>query len=102
MNQKTALEIVKTFIDYLKSNRFNVQKAYIFGSYARANYNENSDIDLAIVLDKLPNSFAMQVELMKLGRKFDSRIEPHPFDVADFNLSNPFAKEIINKGLSVN
>ncbi len=102
MDQKAAFEIVKAFIDYLKSNRFNVRKAYIFGSYARGNFNEDSDIDLAIVLDKLPNSFAMQVELMKLSRKFDTRIEPHPFDEADFNSSNPFANEILNLGIAVN
>ena len=34
-----------------------------------------------------------QVKLMKLTRKVDSRIEPHPFREKEFELSNPF-KEI--------
>ena len=43
----------------------------------------------------------MQVELMKLGRKIDTRIEPHPFDESDFNSSDPFAHEILSKGIQV-
>ena len=79
---------------------FNVQKAYLFGSYANGQYNEHSDIDLAIVLDSLQNSFITQVELMKISRRFDARIEPHPFEESDFD-TNPFAKEILNNGIRV-
>lgn len=48
------------------------------------NLNEDSDIDLAIVLNNLSNSFTMQIQLMKLSRKFDTRIGPHPFDEKNF------------------
>ena len=61
----------------------------------------DGDIDLAIVLDNLSNSFTMQIQLMKLSRKFDTRIEPHPFDESDFNTSNPLANEILNKGIKI-
>ncbi len=101
MDQRAAYKIVKKYITYLKSNKFNVQKAYIFGSYARGKFNDDSDIDLAIVLNNLSNSFTMQIQLMKLSRKFDSRIEPHPFDEKDFNTSNPFANEILDKGIEI-
>ncbi len=43
----------------------------------------------------------MQVQLMKLRRKFDTRIEPHPFRDSDFNQSNPLANEILNTGVQV-
>ncbi len=101
MDQKAAYKIVKKYINYLKSNKFNVRKAYIFGSYAHGKFNDDSDIDLAIVLNNLSNSFTMQIQLMKLSRKFDSRIEPHPFDEKDFNTSNPFANEILDKGIEI-
>jgi uncharacterized protein len=42
----------------------------------------------------------MQVDLMKL-RKFDSKIEPHPFRKVDFNVSNPIAYEILKTGLEI-
>ncbi len=101
MDQRSAFKITKKYIHYLKSNKFNVQKTYIFGSYAHGKFNDDSDIDLAIVLNNLSNSFTMQIQLMKLSRKFDTRIEPHPFDEKDFNTSNPFANEILDKGIEI-
>ena len=101
MDKATAFKIVKKYITFLKNNKINVQSAYIFGSYAKGNFNEDSDIDLAIIMKNLSNSFTMQVELMKLSRKIDTRIEPHPIDESDFNSSNPFAHEILTKGIHV-
>ena len=101
MDQKTAFNIVKNYVTHLRRNKIAIEKAYIFGSYARGNFNEDSDIDLALILKNLSNNFIMQVELMKLGRQIDSRIEPHPFDESDFNTSNPFANEILKNGIKV-
>ncbi len=42
-----------------------------------------------------------QIELMKLRRKINLRIEPHPFKEVDFNRSNPVANEILNYGISI-
>ncbi len=101
MDQKRAIEIANSYIDYLKKNEYKVRRAYLFGSYASGHFNEYSDIDLAIVMDKLANSFIMRVELMKIGSQFDVRIEPHPFEESEFNPSNPFANEILRKGIQV-
>jgi predicted nucleotidyltransferase len=101
MDKNTAFENVKKYIDFLNNNDFIICKAFVFGSYARGNFNENSDIDLALVMKNLKNSFTMQVELMKIGRKFDTRIEPHPFDEMDFEPSNPFANEILKSGIQI-
>lgn len=101
MDQNTAFEIIKKYIDCLKANKYNIKKAYVFGSYTNGRFHEDGDIDLAIVLSNLSNSFIMQIELMKLSRKFDTRIEPHPFDELDFNESNPFVNEILTKGIQI-
>jgi predicted nucleotidyltransferase len=101
MAQRDALANIKDYIAHLEKNRFAVQKVYVFGSYARGNMHEGSDIDLAVVLKNLRNSFTTQVQLMKLRRDFDLRIEPHPFDETDFNSSNPFANEILTTGIQV-
>ena len=101
MDQRVAIKIAEKYVNYLRNNKFTVQKAYLFGSYVSGNYNEDSDIDLAIVMDTLPNSFTTQVELMKISRKFDTRIEPHPFEESDFNTTNPFANEILKNGIRI-
>ncbi|MBL7136728.1 MAG: nucleotidyltransferase domain-containing protein [Candidatus Marinimicrobia bacterium] len=101
MDKGVAIIVVKKFITFLKENKFNIQNAYIFGSYAKRSFHEDSDIDLAIIMSNLLDTFNMQVQLMKLGSKFDTRIEPHPFNETDFNTSNPFANEILRTGIQI-
>lgn len=101
MDKEAALDSVKRYLSFLKENDFSIRKAYIFGAYAKGDFNENSDIDLAVVMNNLSNSYTMQVELMKISRKFDTRIEPHPFDEADFDTSHPFAHEILTTGVQI-
>ena len=62
MAQKDTVEKVKNYISFLKENRFNISKVYLFGSYARGNFREDSDIDLAIIMNGLTNSFTMQIQ----------------------------------------
>ena len=86
---------------FLRKTKPGIKKVFLFGSYATGNFNENSDIDLAIIFENLSDSFDMQVELMKMRRKFDTRIEPHPFSESDFNPFNPLAREILENGLEI-
>ncbi|MCB2184696.1 MAG: nucleotidyltransferase domain-containing protein [Desulfobulbaceae bacterium] len=101
MDKKQAYEIARKYTDFLRKNKPGITKVYIFGSCVKGTASENSDIDLAIVFDTFFDSFDMQVELMKLRRNFDTRIEPHPFKEMDFNMSNPFANEILNNGIEM-
>ena len=101
MDQRAVIEIVTKYTTFLKNKGYMIEKVYLFGSYAKGHYSEDSDIDLAIAINNLSNSFIMQIQLMKLSRKFDSRIEPHPFDDTDFNSSNPFANEILKTGIKI-
>ncbi|MBA7678127.1 hypothetical protein ES703_86398 [subsurface metagenome] len=101
MDQRTAIQTVNKYLDYLKKQKYKIKKAYIFGSYAKNDYNEDSDIDIAIVMENIDDHFDTQINLMKLRRKFDNRIEPHPFEVDEFNESHPFAFEILKTGIEV-
>jgi predicted nucleotidyltransferase len=101
MDKKRAYQIAKKYADFIKRDNSGIQKIYLFGSNVRGTAREDSDIDIAIVFDNFKNSFDIQVELMKLRRKFDTRLEPHPFRTADFNMSNPFAHEIITFGIEI-
>lgn len=42
-----------------------------------------------------------RLELMRLRRAIESRIEPHPFRVYEFNENNPLAFEISKFGLKI-
>lgn len=97
------LDILKSVEEYIKeiSKHFNIQEVYLFGSYAKGTNNEDSDIDIAIIINSDDNAFDLMVELMMLTQNIDLRIEPHPIKVKDFEEGNPFVKEIIDTGIKV-
>lgn len=98
MNKRGALEIAKRFVNSLPA-KYATRQAYLFGSYAKETAHEYSDIDIALVLPKYSNAFDARVALMKLSRKIDLRIEPHPIKEKEFNNSNPLAFEILKYGI---
>jgi len=100
MDKKQALLVARKYINVVK-DFYPIQKALLFGSFAKGNYNENSDIDIAIIFRRIDDVIQRQIELMKLRREIDLRIEPHPFDAKDFNKLNPVAYEIIKYGMEI-
>ncbi len=61
----------------LLSEHFLPEKVYIFGSYAKGTFREDSDIDVAIVVNHMEGDyFAIHPLLWKLRRQIDDRIEP--------------------------
>jgi hypothetical protein len=49
----------------------------------------------------MPDFFSTQKQLMKLRRRVDLRIEPHPIKEQDFYSLNPFAYEIEQTGIEI-
>jgi predicted nucleotidyltransferase len=100
MDKTDALKIAMQYADAVK-NSFDYKRIILFGSYAKGNFNEDSDIDIAVVFTDYANRIDRQFELMKLTRKVDSRIEPHPFRENEFELSNPVVNEIVKYGQEI-
>jgi predicted nucleotidyltransferase len=100
MDKRQAIVIAKQFVRTVR-DYYPVEKALLFGSFIKGNYHENSDIDIAIIFRKLDDVIERQIELMRLRRTIDLRIEPHPFDAKDFNKLNPVANEIIKYGTEI-
>ena len=101
MVKKQAPEAVVKYAFFLRKTNPAIKKIYLFGSYAKGTFHSDSDIDIAVVFDHLIDRFDMQVELMKMRRNFDNRIEPHPFNEADSNASDPLAKEVLKNGVEI-
>ena len=99
MDKNEVIEKVKAYKALLK-DYFDMNSVYLFGSYAKNNYNEDSDIDVAIVVDQIDGDFfAVNPLLWKLRRQIDDRIEPiiieKKFDDANF------LDEIIRTGIEI-
>ena len=91
------------YLNLIKEKFPEIESAYLFGSYAKGKSTEDSDIDLALIFTNLDDSkrFDIQVQLMLLAAKIDSRIEPHPISHEDFNSGNPFVAEIKKTGIEL-
>lgn len=100
MDQEQALRIARAFLEAVRGRGYQVQTAFLFGSTARGTAGPDSDIDIALMLDGMENSFDVQVDLMKLRRVIDPRIEPHPFGAKDDDPSG-FLAEIRKSGIRV-
>lgn len=100
MDKKDAISLVQKYATAIQS-KFNFNRIILFGSYAKGNFHEDSDIDIAIIFDDYSNLLDMQLELMRLRRKIDSRIEPHPFRESEFVSSNPLVYEILKHGQEI-
>ena len=100
MDKANALDIAQKYATAVNANYDSI-RIFLFGSYAKGNFNDDSDIDIAVVLKDYSNEIDMQLELMRLRRKIDSRIEPHPFRESEFERSNPIVNEIIKYGQEI-
>jgi len=100
MDTGDALNIANKYANAVKS-KYDFVKIILFGSYAKGNFHEDSDIDIAVILKDYKNLIDIQLELMRLRRKIDSRIKPHPFRENDFNMTNPIVSEIIKYGREI-
>jgi predicted nucleotidyltransferase len=100
MDKTDVINIAQQYANAVNS-KYNFIKVILFGSYAKGNFNADSDIDIAFVFKDYGNISDMQLELMRLRRKIDSRIEPHPFRESEFDLSNPIVNEIVKYGKEI-
>ncbi|NMC86882.1 MAG: nucleotidyltransferase domain-containing protein [Candidatus Moranbacteria bacterium] len=100
---KSIDNAITRYIQLIKERYPEIENAYLFGSYAKGKSTDDSDIDLALIFTRLDDSrrFEIQVQLMLLAAQIDSRIEPHPISLEDFNSGNPFVSEIKKTGIEV-
>jgi predicted nucleotidyltransferase len=89
---------IKHIIDrnLLELNRHNIpiSEAVLFGSYAKGNYHEWSDIALVSEIftgDRIDD----KDKIGKITLSVSSRLEVISFTLSDFNQHNPLAKEIL-------
>jgi len=96
---QTVLDTAREYLKTLRQNGVQFESAWLFGSFARGHGDENSDIDIALVMKDVPARFFKEVELVKYRRKIDSRIEPHI--LASDELDSPFGAEIVRTGIKL-
>ena len=76
MDKQEAIGLVKRYADALRA-QVPVRKVVLFGSHARGTAHEYSDIDVAVLVDRVEGDWLdFEALLFRLGRGIDYRIEP--------------------------
>ncbi|GIK12854.1 MAG: nucleotidyltransferase domain-containing protein [Candidatus Brocadia sp. AMX2] len=96
------LEKLKRFLSMLSVSGLHIERAILFGSYAKGTASRWSDIDIALVSKDFTGvGIYDRKRINPFLVKVDSRIEPHPFRPEYFNEDDPFVKEILKQGIEV-
>ena len=94
-------KIAQKYAETLKHD-LKISGVYLFGSSINGNFTQDSDIDVAVVSEDFTGDIIDDTfKLMKIRRKIDNRIEPHPVLLKDFNEGNPLVKELLNNNIKV-
>jgi len=103
-NQDEVINVVKKYLDLIKANGIDVNKAYLFGSYSSGKAHKDSDIDIAIISENFTDKLEDMTRLKLLTEDIDLDICPHTYSLNDFENASTgsfLVEEIINKGILI-
>ncbi len=89
---RTEIEkLIKAVAVELERNRIKVAKIILYGSYAKGNPRDHSDIDIAIISPSFKGKrlLAIQEQLSKALSKYLAVIEPIGYSSEDFQIAAP-------------
>lgn len=76
MDKTEVIEILKRYKELL-SKHMDFESLILFGSYTRGGQSQDSDIDVAVVVEEMTGDyFETRPILWKISRQVDDRIEP--------------------------
>jgi uncharacterized protein len=84
----------------------NIQNVILFGSYAKRTYNDNSDIDIAIILKEKDSNDELLITdaIDRINKRFKKEIQPHYYTIKEFDTSSKksgLAREILKDGIKL-
>ena len=98
MDKEQAIKLAQEYKKVLLE-KMPVKALYLYGSYSKGNYTEESDIDIAVVVDKLSDNYFEDTPLLwKLKRKLSNLIEPVLLTEDD---DSPLYADILKTGILV-
>lgn len=87
MVDKSIIDIIQNYLQVSSESGVQISEAVLFGSYAKGNFNEESDLDLLLICSNIDKNSSEDIKnkLWSLRAKTDSRIEPIPVAESEWN-----------------
>ena len=101
VTREIAINTAKSFVRDCKSNGLIFYKVFLFGSMAKGNMHEWSDIDLLLVSDQFNDNVFDNLKLYsKINIKYPI-IETHPYPTDYFMDGDSFINEAIKESIEI-
>ena len=96
------IDIVRKFRRSIE-NDLSVKKVFIFGSFAKGNFTENSDIDVCVIAGDVDNNFLAELKIAPKILMSDVRIEHVVFSEEEYLEVDTFGllKEVKENGIEI-
>lgn len=104
MERTKALRIARGYVKKLKENNLPIDRAYLFGSYARNKQHKDSDIDICLVVDNFRSDKLWRI-WNKAGalKNFEDElpIETVVVTKGEFRKWNPLPGAVMKEGIKI-
>lgn len=98
MSQAEAIELAKAYKSIV-AEHLPLKALYLYGSYSKGTNTDDSDIDIAVVVSRLSESYFDDTPLLwKLRRRVSTLIEPVLLAEDD---PSPLHEEILRTGILI-
>ena len=101
VTQQVAIEQVKEFTKEVKAMGLHLRRVILYGSYARNQQREYSDIDVAMVADEFIGIGFDDIDLFGKALIKHIIIQPKTYPTNYFNEGDPFIDEIKRTGIEI-
>ena len=100
MDKESVINIANKYSETVCEAIPSVKEVILYGSYAKDKAKTNSDIDIAVIVKEIKDNYLnTQIQLFKLRRSIDLRIEP--VLIGESNDKSGFLEEIRETGLII-
>lgn len=98
MDKEQAINLAKRYTEMV-AEKLPLKALYLYGSYSKGNYRADSDIDIAVIVERLDDDYFKDTPLLwKLRRKISNLIEPV---LLTEDMDNPLYCDIRKTGILI-
>ena len=98
MDKEQAINLARKYKEAV-AEKLPLKALYLYGSYSKGTYTEDSDIDIAVVVEHLSDNYFEDTPILwKLRRKVSNLIEPV---LLTEDLNNPLYCDVAKTGILI-